>query len=262
MAGIISRFVDMGSESIEVSGFGEPLLHPQFDVLCEKLHGIRESVTRVRFGLITNGALVDSERACRLVSMFDWIRISIYENAVKDQYESICKLLLVKSSRCILGLKFSITDLNSIRFMLEACDVLPVCDQVSAKLVSGYDLDSECKDILQSSEVAISRGISVDIESPRRISNFWCWLAPLQVTIDPYCNLHYCCNCQFEDRRIREKWGSEEHLDMIRNMRGNKVLSCFGNRYAKCRYLDYHRAVESLIGRPQGVREDMHKEFL
>lgn len=81
---LIDEMVDLGVEAVQLTGGGEPTVHPQFDLILEAL------LTKgLHVGLVTNGVKL-SQRAIELLACFpaSWVRVS-FDAATPGLYEAI-----------------------------------------------------------------------------------------------------------------------------------------------------------------------------
>lgn len=111
---------EAGVKGIEISGGGEPTLHPKFKEFVQEINKYN-----LDGALVTNGSLLDDE-TIELIKDFSWIRISInggYNSYSKiqdpspnpkylqldDIWNQIRKLCQVKSKKTIVGISFVIS---------------------------------------------------------------------------------------------------------------------------------------------------------
>jgi hypothetical protein len=254
-----------GVESAELTGGGEPLLHPKILDIVDELYDYGLDI-----GMITNGTLIDNEMAERLVSKLDWVRVSLYEDSFGRSIAGAVLLMEARErlgSECKITLKFSLLSGRMdwiVRLISRTAAGLT--DGIYGKIISDShgQMTARDADLLCKLEAFGMRGIDhgLAISGIKRAPNFWCWMAPIQATIDPHCNLHYCCNYQFDKRKMDFEWGSKDHLEMVYSMRGVKTNSCFGCQYSHCRIIDYNRVATELLGLPKGVDDDPHRNFM
>lgn len=110
----------MGVRAIELTGGGEPSIHPQFLQLCEAI-----LAAGIDLGLVTNGARWCSERT-EVLSRAMWVRFSLdaacpetyaaYRHAPIDMYETvrgnIRSLVEARKGDLLVGVGFVVTDRN------------------------------------------------------------------------------------------------------------------------------------------------------
>jgi MoaA/NifB/PqqE/SkfB family radical SAM enzyme len=69
-----------GVKCVEVTGGGEPTLHPDFDELCARI-----AACGMELALVTNGTRIDPRRAERLGQLpFTWVRVSVDAGNAED----------------------------------------------------------------------------------------------------------------------------------------------------------------------------------
>ena len=89
-SGLLDKY-GMGLDSLEFSSFGEPLVHPQFDILLEDMVQVLRRQQRIEsnpfmLNIITNGALLHQHLA--LLSVPGYLTFSI-DAAQREAYETI-----------------------------------------------------------------------------------------------------------------------------------------------------------------------------
>jgi MoaA/NifB/PqqE/SkfB family radical SAM enzyme len=113
-------FVAMGVRAVQVTGGGEPTVHPHFDQFCSEI-----LEKKIGLAVVTNGLLLKQKRA-ELLAQADWVRISIdCGNAVSygkirdvpyDEYnivaENVRRLASIPNRKTVLGLGFVVTKDN------------------------------------------------------------------------------------------------------------------------------------------------------
>jgi MoaA/NifB/PqqE/SkfB family radical SAM enzyme len=68
---IIDDCVDLGVKAVQLTGGGEPTLHPNFAEICDDLYH-----SRLEFGVITNGCKLDEKSLAKLARAA-WVRVSV-----------------------------------------------------------------------------------------------------------------------------------------------------------------------------------------
>ena len=118
MRELLSEFKHIGVKAIEITGGGEPMLHPNIDEIVEEsyAHGMK-------LALITNGSLMTSIQCYEYPKMLTWMRISV-DAGTEETYREIRKsndwervwetihLLAVEKRHMTLGLGFVVNDQN------------------------------------------------------------------------------------------------------------------------------------------------------
>lgn len=79
---ILQQFWYGGTKAVTFAGGGEPLCHPQLVPILKWCNNLN-----LKCGLITNGSLIDVERAVELRSTCEWIRISV-DAGTQSVYEA------------------------------------------------------------------------------------------------------------------------------------------------------------------------------
>jgi len=149
MKKIIADLKSMGVKAITFSGGGEPLLYPY---IKESLVSIIKA--RIKIGVLTNGSLLNGERADILANGASWVRVSIdggnrvfYANnrqVSPEEFDSLCfnirDFAKKKNKDCKLGANFIVTRENymyifkSLSLLKElGVDNVKICECVVSK---------------------------------------------------------------------------------------------------------------------------------
>lgn len=118
---IPEMMVEAGIQAIEVTGGGEPTMHPKFDEFIELLGKADREI-----GLVTNGSLLYDERIDLIVKNCLWVRISMDSArpethkkihrtpgySFEKRMEAIKKIAHLKDDSLTLGISFIITPEN------------------------------------------------------------------------------------------------------------------------------------------------------
>jgi len=112
MKRMLREWKDIGVKALEISGGGEPLLHPNFKDIVKYAKKLG-----FEMALVTNGTLLDDE-TLELIKDFEWVRFSV--DAVTPQtfkkikgvdlfdkvIENLRKLIEIKSENNVIGYSF------------------------------------------------------------------------------------------------------------------------------------------------------------
>jgi MoaA/NifB/PqqE/SkfB family radical SAM enzyme len=118
---IPEMMVEAGIKAIEVTGGGEPTMHPKFDELISLLGKADREI-----GLVTNGSLLNDDRIDLIVKNCLWVRISMDSAtpqthktihrtpgySFEKRMEAIKKIAHLKDDGLTLGISFIITPEN------------------------------------------------------------------------------------------------------------------------------------------------------
>ena len=183
----------------------------------------------------------------------------------------------VVESTLRLGVKLLLTSSNASGLVpmisslldLQTTTGRPVVDHVKVKAIRGEDIeptDEQVRDfehamVTLKTRVGSRAGdVQVDVKSARVEDGYKCWISPLMTVIDAAGSVYLCCNF-YEDpeaskigdlgvdggRDLREFWGGDEHLAVIRQMNAESV--CNSPLGCHCRLVRCQRMVEPQLQR-------------
>jgi MoaA/NifB/PqqE/SkfB family radical SAM enzyme len=95
---ILEDAARMGVKAIQLTGGGEPSVHPKFEQVIEKCYELGLEV-----GLVTNGIKL-SERAIELLTKATWVRVSVDASNV-DSYTAIRRVPVIHYNRAWENIK-------------------------------------------------------------------------------------------------------------------------------------------------------------
>jgi sulfatase maturation enzyme AslB (radical SAM superfamily) len=239
---LIESFKEMGGESVEFSGGGEPALHKHFPHLLDTI-----KKANLKFGMITNGTV--EEHHAQSVSFASYIRVSIY---TVNQLKSLENLVLARNAdskhhtriggKILLG----ISDIPLLDYLVQAIFDTGV-DFVSIKCKRHCAddpelLDDTAKGDLRDQIQRLREKYSGHLfgSTEKTFQRGACWLSPLHTVVDAFGTVWICCYYQdrtdnlrigslheFSFRRI---WNSAQHREIMNNV---DVKQC--NHY-DCRF--------------------------
>lgn len=121
MLEIVDDFIEMGVNAITFSGGGEPLVYPHIVEVLRKLEG-----SRIKFATLTNGALLEGEKAEIFARAGTWVRLSMdgwddesyrrYRGCGGEEYTRIMRNIQnfrALGGKCVLGVSLIIDQENA-----------------------------------------------------------------------------------------------------------------------------------------------------
>jgi len=276
---VIDEAKKLGIKGIELSGGGEPLLHP--DIL-DIITYINEQGLKV--GLLTNGSVITDKSVATLIDNLLFIRVA-FEGADSESYKlihgvdhfdtivkNVGKLVEAKEkkkSKITIGLKALISQLN-YNLIFEI-----------AKAARSLDVDYVQFKALRKSEQGIPEGmIGFVEESIKNAGNFFndgsfqvlggiqktqvkgrCFLNPLHPLIGADGNVYLCAFFQhrmdthkignINKNTFEEIWFSDRHIKAFKSTDPEK-----------CKMFDcpFHAPVEFI--KEAIIKDNMHLEFI
>lgn len=197
----VSDFVDMGGESLEFSGGGEPTLHPGFAGLINIV-----SSNKLQFGMITNGTRPDACATALAYTGTRYLRVSVYTVKQLEGVRSIVAERNRIGSNCSIGGKIllGISDIPLLEYLVQETLDAGV-NFVSIKSKRHCSDDPELLDEKRKNDLA-ARLAKLTDRNPGRLfgsifkthQNGACWLSPLHTVVDALGTVWICC--YYQDR--------------------------------------------------------------
>jgi len=252
---ILNEFSNLGTESMTITGGGEPTVHSNFGKILE--HAIS---LNIKSGLVTNGMVIPRGKIPYdlLNQALTWVRISVYEP--EGSYdtcliEKICALL----PDVDIGISFTVTDsanmntairvsqlaertpnITHIRFVQ---DILHANEEYLIKMMDM--VRRNCKEI---TDKALFQYRNIFTRGTPQ-----CYISLLKPTINADGYVYPCCGVQYASDELRTM------PKKFRMCRWNefKYTSSFNGSICKKCYYDKYNEVLSYL-----VMDMAHKEFV
>jgi radical SAM protein with 4Fe4S-binding SPASM domain len=279
-AELLKSLHSLGVKSIELSGGGEPTLHPEF---CELVK--RAANSGFELGLLTNGSLLSGEMANLVVDHFTYVQVNVDASdarvynqihrpseafgfqTVLNNLEGMLGKRNQKNSKLTVGAKALLCQAN-MNFMEEmvnltkdiGCDYIRFKPRRNAEECLSPEQADRADDLIETLQKKYSPFLICGEVLSSRI-NMKCWLSPLHILVDPLGDVFPCAYYQYrrESTRIgnlfcqplEEIWFSLRHKEVIRDL---KVEEC--NLY-NCRWHYYNQIMWQVI-----KENKMHLNFI
>lgn len=203
---IIDKYVELGAKSIELTGGGDPLMHPYIGEIIDYAHKKTRAV-----GLITNGLLLPKFNVRRLTSKLMWMRISLSGldfGSPKGYYA-----INPEEIKTFFGCSYLVATSHKRRFYQIRKDleekVLPVAEHLRAKYVR---VIPDCNDSFQIDWLK-RNGEDLVKDLPNLFVQakdyrvppvcYWRYMKPF-VNSDGW--VYQCSTCSLFERKFGEHW--------------------------------------------------------
>jgi radical SAM family protein/iron-sulfur cluster protein len=256
----IVSFAEMGGESVEFSGGGEPTLHPHFTALIDSL-----ASQNLQFGMITNGTKPEVVAKALAYSGTRYIRVSVY---TVNQLDGLNKIVANRDSlgsKARVGGKIllGISDIPLLEYLVD--EILNTgVDFVSIKSKRHCADDPELLDEFEKAKLAAEIQDLV-LHYPGKVfgsvrkthQRGACWLSPLHTVIDALGTVWVCC--YYQDREEDISIGSLQ-ADSFYNLWYGSAHRAAMDRviipecdFYDCRFHVYHDVLNSELGNPSDL---------
>jgi len=232
---ILTQLIEYGINYIELSGGGEPLETKHIDGILDIIESTRKSHPDIKFGLITNGMLLEKilKKHDLLYLFNDYIRVSRLNEAdideknllFKNKYEEWqkgIKLLLEEKKKNLhdedtkIGIKYLLSSNNKgsfVKMVNEDIDsFLHEFDHVrfkSERTMNSneiYPIEQDIYRLLRASErmrIGFEAKVALSLPNIYYPRNFKCWISPVHVVIDPHGDAYICCNYVSNPKEVK-----------------------------------------------------------
>ncbi len=253
---IISEAKDCGVKTIEKTGGGEPLLHPDFVLICSKIYDMKLGQS-----LISNG--IDLEKYTEVLINHDWVRISLNAFSI-NTFETICrskgenlkkitngiqKFAKIKKD-CVLGISIivcpeNISELRDIVTFSKNSGVdnvrisfarTPKGSSVYSGFESQIKNETEYLKTLSNNKfICFVQGNRME-EMDGKKSSSMCYFHHFSPNIGANGILYPCCFMKYyskynlgnlKDFTFKDIWNGERRISFIRNIGNNCGYTCF-----------------------------------
>jgi len=238
---LIEQLPKFGVKSLELSGGGEPTLHPDLDEIATFA-----DECGLKLGLFTNGMNLD----WNIIRRFKYVRIGLdavdaesYERlkhprapgAFDTVRDNVRELVRARggNKRPRIGIKFL---MNSINY-LDVYEMVRTAHRIGVDYVqfkrehNGPEVltpeqTRECQGLIDALKLTSMYNIDVCGSVWSQTDTGKCWLSPTHTVIDPNGDVFVCCFLRDEAHTIgnafREKfssfWGGERHKQILDNL--------------------------------------------
>lgn len=266
---LMDELRNMGVDSVEFCGGGEPTLYPRLNKAI--MHGRKLGFS---IGLLTNGSKIRGILAETIVRELSYVRVSL-DAATAETYslvkrpkgtdfnriiadiKNLMRLRRQEKSQLLISIKFLISKIN--------VDDIPKAFDLAERL----RVDSlQFKALRQSAEALTPRQqqqVSSQIRSLREtyselkviggvnklIAPCRCWLTPLQTMIDAKGDVFLCC--YYLHRRMRHRIGNinrqtfREIWESPRHKRAINAIRPSECNLFDCRFINYMKIIEPIL---------------
>lgn len=275
---IISDCKEMGVKAIQLTGGGEPTVHPNFDEVCA---GVFEA--GIDLAVVTNGLLIRPKtRRLELLARSCWTRISVDCGSAETYARirgvpakelevvgnNVASLAVFPGRRCLLGIGFVVTK-NNYREIASGCELFKSwgVDNVRISALFQNDEVHYFEGLLDEIVGQIVEAKTLEDSNFRVIDNFGVRFADLAVGSPDYSlcgfmhlgtyiggdqNVYTCCMNAYSQRgligSIKERsfkalWDSQLKQEFYEVFDPRKCV--------RCMYNDKNRAVVDLVEPPR-----------
>ena len=272
---VIRELSTLGVEGIEISGGGEPLLHPN---IVEFMECVNEKMVG---GMITNGTVITEKIGDSIVENLRFVRIAL-DAGSKDVYEKIHRVnhfkilknnirYIVKrkqelKSNITIGLKYLVSEKNYFDIIkaTELAKSLGV-DYIQFKALRRDENTItdlvKVSELIEDSKKLANNSFKVMGSIEKTFLTTPCVLTPIHPTIDASGNVYLCAFWQYrrdsfnigniKNQTFKEIWYSERHIEAIKSI-----------KIDECNYFDCPLHIPNYIAHEAIKEGNMHLEFV
>lgn len=244
LIGVVNTISDLGTQAIAITGGGDPLMHPDLDMLIA--HAYSKGID---VGLVTNGLRLDK---IENVDLLTWCRISNHDSRnFTDKYRDM--LLEVASSGCVdWAFSHVVSGEPNYDEMVKIINfandngfthVRLVADLLQPHNVNMPKVENTLKELVDDSIV-----IYQPRKTPRRGGP--CYICYLKPVIGADMNVYACCGAQYALRKKSKKMPKELCLGSVYDL--DKIIKNSrkpfdGSVCYRCYYSDYNKILGQMM---------------
>mgnify|MGYP000870146182 CR=1 FL=1 len=279
---LINDCVDMNVKAIQVTGGGEPTVHPQFNEFCETVLS-----SNISLAVVTNGLLMNQKRA-EILAHSAWVRISVdcakpeSYSRIRDvpaaEFEIVAKnvkyLTSIPDRKTVVGIGFVVTQ-DNYKEIYDGCVQFKKwgADNVRISAVFQNDGHNYFSEISNEIEDQISRSLTLSTNTFKVFNNFKSRYDDLELgnpdySFCPYMNLttyiggdqnvYTCCVNAYNERGLvgsikdqsfKSLWESKTKQEFFGDFDAKSCIRCMFN--------DKNRFINGLLRKPT-----VHDDFV
>jgi len=275
-------FVSMGVKAVQVTGGGEPTVHPQFNDFCQSIFD-----KKINLAVVTNGLLMNQKRA-ELLAQAAWLRVSV-DCACPESYakirdvpaaefgiiaQNVKRLTSIPDRKAVVGIGFVVTKDNYTE-IYEGCRQFKEwgADNVRISAIFQNDGHNYFDNICPQIEEQIAMSLELSDDKFKVFNNFKSRYSDLELgnpdySFCPYMNMttyiggdqnvYTCCVNAYNERGIV---GSIKDQSFKSLWDGQKKQDFFGGFDAKncvrCMFNEKNKFINELLRKPT-----VHDDFV
>lgn len=246
---MVKKMSTLGTESVTITGGGEPLMYLHFDEAIELLDSYG-----IKIGLVTNGTLMDKQNLSKLV----WCRISDGDQKERLDFDMVKRV--IKNTPIDWAFSYVVSktpDLERIKELVGLSDLVTHIRLVADLFIAEQIDLNPIEEYLKAEGVDDSKVIYQSRNQPTKGSD--CYICYLKPVIDVDFKVYTCCGAQYALKTPTKDMpkalciGNALEFDKIYE-RSNKPFD--GKICVKCYYSSYNKILNSMLG------DIRHREFV
>lgn len=254
---------EMNVKAIQLTGGGEPTVHPQFDQLCQLILD-----KKIGLALVTNGLLLKKKRA-EMLAQADWLRVSVdcsnertyasVRDVPPDEFDIVARniknLTSLPDRKVVVGVGFVVTK-NNFREIYDGCKLFKSWGADNVRISAVFQNDGHEYFAGIHEEIVDQVNMCVKLLNDDKFTvfnNFGLRYGDLELgspdySFCPYMNLttyvggdqtvYTCCVNAYnsrgiigsiKDQRFKDLWDSQPKQDFFRGFDAKNCERCMFN---------------------------------
>lgn len=279
---LVEDFVSMEVKAVQITGGGEPTVHPKFNEFCQLIFD-----KKINLALVSNGLLINQKRA-ELLSQAAWLRISVDCGSPKSYSKirnvppaefsivekNIKRLVQIPNRKVVVGVGFVVTK-DNYNEIYEGCRQFKDwgADNVRISAMFQNEGNDYFKDILEQIKEQISMSLNLSDDKFKVFNNFDSRYNDLEIgnpdySFCPYMNVttyiggdqnvYTCCVNAYnekgiigsiKEKRFKDLWDSQQKQNFFSEFDSKKCTRCMFN--------EKNRFINELLRKPT-----VHDDFV
>jgi MoaA/NifB/PqqE/SkfB family radical SAM enzyme len=223
-----------GCEAITITGGGEPLMHPDINLIIKACYD-----KGIKVGLVTNGLLLD-----KLTERVDWLRVSF--DSGRD-FKVLSTVLNRAVKRILTDWAFSFVAYEGVGQLKKLVKYANANRFTHVRVVA--DINNPSDDVIMSCRSLLAGVDKKVIYQPRTrptAGQKKCWISLLKPTIAADGTIYPCCGAQYALKDTRD---FHKALSMGKDLKEviTKQLVFDGSVCDKCYYSNYNKFIDLVM---------------
>jgi len=279
---LVEDFVAMEVKAVQITGGGEPTVHPQFNDFCKAIFD-----RNINLAVVTNGLLMNQKRA-NLLSQSAWLRISVdcgtaesyarIRDVPAAEFDIVANnvrfLTSIPDRKTVVGIGFVVTK-DNYKEIYDGCKQFKEwgVDNVRISAMFQNDGHNYFEDICSEIDDQISMSVALSDNKFKVFNNFKSRYSDLELgspdySFCPYMNMttyiggdqnvYTCCVNAYNERGLVGSIKDQSFMDLWNGQTKKQFFDQFDAKNClRCMFNEKNRFINGVIRKP-----NVHDDFV